>query len=257
MFTKAITKKPCKALINGISTAQFGEGTPDYEKAVKQHDKYVETLRGLGLEVTDLEADERFPDSCFVEDPAVVMERCAIITNPATDSRNAEKFEIIKTIRKFYDEEQIFHIEAPGTLEGGDVMRVGEHFYVGLSDRTNEEGAKQFNDIVTKFGYTSSIVPVTEGLHLKDFAIYLENNNMLVTETMDKEEAFKDFNRFVIDADELYAVNSLNIHGTVLVPAGYPTTQKIIEDLGYPVILMDTNEFRLIDGSLTCLSLRF
>ena len=78
MFTKAITKKPCKALINGISTAQFGEGTPDYEKAVKQHDKYVETLRSLGLEVTDLEADERFPDSCFVEDPAV-----------ADDGRNA------------------------------------------------------------------------------------------------------------------------------------------------------------------------
>ncbi len=257
MFTKAITKKPCKALINGISTAQFGEGTPDYEKAVKQHDKYVETLRSLGLEVTDLEADERFPDSCFVEDPAVAMERCAIITNPATDSRNAEKFEIIKTIRKFYDEGQIFHIEAPGTLEGGDVMRVGDHFYVGLSDRTNAEGAKQFNDIVTKFGYTSSTVPVTEGLHLKDFAIYLENNNMLVTETMNKEEAFKGFNRFVVDADELYAVNSLNINGTVLVPAGYPKTQKIIEDLGYPVILMDTNEFRLIDGSLTCLSLRF
>ena len=136
-------------------------------------------------------------------------------------------------------------------------MRVGDHFYVGLSDRTNAEGAKQFNDIVTRFGYTSSTVPVTEGLHLKDFAIYLENNNMLVTETMNKEEAFKGFNRFVVDADELYAVNSLNINGTVLVPAGYPKTQKIIEDLGYPVILMDTNEFRLIDGSLTCLSLRF
>ena len=101
MFTRAITRKPCRALIDGISTGQFCEGTPDYENAVKQHDKYVETLRGLGLEVTDLEADERFPDSCFVEDPAVVMERCAVITNPATDSRNGEKFEIIHTIRKF------------------------------------------------------------------------------------------------------------------------------------------------------------
>ena len=99
MFTRAITRKPCKALIDGISTGQFCEGTPDYESAVKQHDKYVATLRELGLEVTDLEADERFPDSCFVEDPAVVMERCAVITNPATDSRNGEKFEIIDTIR--------------------------------------------------------------------------------------------------------------------------------------------------------------
>ena len=257
MFTRAITRKPCKALIDGISTGQFCEGTPDYESAVKQHDKYVATLRELGLKVTDLEADERFPDSCFVEDPAVVMERCAVITNPATDSRNGEKFEIIDTIRKFYDESQIFHIEAPGTMEGGDVMRVGDHFYVGLSDRTNEEGAKQFNDIVTKFGYTSSTVPVTEGLHLKDFAIYLENNNMLVTEVMNAQPVFKDFNRFVVEPDELYAINSLNINGTVLVPEGYPKTQKIIEDLGYPVKLVDTGEFRKIDGSLTCLSLRF
>ncbi len=257
MFTRAITRRPCKALIDGISTAQFGEGTPVYEDAVKQHDKYVETLRSLGLEVLELEADERFPDSCFVEDPAVVMERCAVITNPARDSRNGEKFEIIDAIRKFYTEDQIFHIEAPGTMEGGDVMRVGDHFYVGQSDRTNYEGFKQFEEIVSKFGYTASAVPVTEGLHLKDFVIYLENNNMLVTEIMDKEPAFKDFNRFVVPAEELYAINSMNINGTVLVPQGYPKTQKIIEDLGYPIILMDTGEFRKIDGSLTCLSLRF
>lgn len=136
-------------------------------------------------------------------------------------------------------------------------MRVGDHFYVGLSGRTNEEGAKQFNDIVTKFGYTSSTVPVTEGLHLKDFVIYLENNNMLVTAVMNDMEAFKDFNRFVVDPDELYAINSMNINGTVLVPDGYPKTRKIIEDLGYPIKLMDTAEFKKIDGSLTCLSLRF
>ena len=259
MFTKAITKKPCKALIDGISTAQFvkpGE-KPEYELSVRQHDKYVEILQSLGLEVLDLEADERYPDSCFTEDPAVVMEHCAVITNPARDSRNGEKEEILPAIRKFYSENQIFHIEAPGTMEGGDVMRVGNHFYVGLSERTNAEGARQFNDIVSKFGYTSSSVPVTEGLHLKDFAIYLENNNMLVTETVDKLDAFKDFNRFIVEPDELYAINSLYINGTVLVPEGYPKTLKIIKDLGYPVILVDTSEFRKIDGSLTCLSLRF
>ena len=257
MFTKAITRKPCRALINGIATAQFGEGTPDYDKAIVQHDKYCDTLRSLGLEVLELPGDERYPDSCFVEDPAVVMEGCAVITNPARESRNGEKYEIVDAIKKYYTDDQIFHIEAPGTMEGGDVMLVGKHFYVGQSDRTNKEGFEQFRDIVEKFGYTASAVPVTEGLHLKDFVIYLENNNMLVTEVMDKEPQFKDFNRFIVDPDELYAVNSLNINGTVLVPKGFPKTQKIIEDLGYPVILMDTNEFRLIDGSLTCLSLRF
>ena len=257
MFTKAITRKPCRALIDGISTAQFGEGTPVYEDAVCQHDKYVATLRGLGLEVLDLEGDERFPDSCFVEDPAVVMAECAIITNPARDSRNGEKYEIIHAIRKFYKEEQIFHIEAPGTLEGGDVMQVDKHFYVGLSDRTNEEGARQFAEIAAQFGYEVTTVPVTEGLHLKDFAVYLDKGHLLVTAVMNEAPAFQGFQRFVIDADELYAINSLWINGTVLVPEGYPKTLKIIEDLGYPVKLVDTAEFRKIDGSLTCLSLRF
>ena len=257
MFTKAITRKPCRALIDGISTAMFGEGTPVYEDAIAQHAEYVKTLESLGLEVTVLEGDERYPDSCFVEDPAVVTPEFAVITNSPRESRNGEKFEILPTIKSFWPEDRIFFIEAPGTMEGGDVMLVGKHFYVGQSERTNAEGARQFNDIVTKFGYTSSTVPVTEGLHLKDFVINLENNNLLVSPVMNEQPTFRDFNRFVIDPDELYAINSMYINGTVLVPAGYPKTLKLIQDLGYPTLPVDTNEFRKIDGSLTCLSLRF
>ncbi|MBR6351212.1 MAG: N(G),N(G)-dimethylarginine dimethylaminohydrolase [Firmicutes bacterium] len=257
MFTKAITRKPCRALIDGISTAMFGEGTPIYEDAIAQHAKYVETLESLGLEVTVLEGDERYPDSCFVEDPAVVVPEFAVITNSPRESRNGEKYEILPTIKEFWPEDRIFYIEAPGTMEGGDVMLVGKHFYVGQYERTNAEGARQFNEIVTQFGYTSSTVPVTEGLHLKDFVINLENNNLLVSPVMDAQPAFKDFNRYVIDPDELYAINSMYINGTVLVPQGYPKTLKLIQDLGYPTLPVDTNEFRKIDGSLTCLSLRF
>ena len=257
MFTKAITRKPCKALIDGITTAMFGEGTSNYETAIKQHDNYVETLRSLGLEVLDLEADERYPDSCFVEDPAVVMAECAIITNPATDSRNGEKYEIVDAIKKFYSNDQIFHIETPGTMEGGDVMLVEKHFYVGQSDRTNAEGFRQFQDIVAKFGYEATAVPVTEGLHLKDFVIYLEKGNMLVSPKMNEEPAFSEYTRFVIEPEELYAINSMNINGTVLVPDGFPKTLKLIQDLGYPTIVMNNSEFAKIDGSLTCLSLRF
>ena len=257
MFTRAITRKPCRALIDGITTAMFGEGKPDYETAAAQHDKYVETLESLGLEVLNLEADERYPDSCFVEDPAVVMPECAIITNPATDSRNGEKFEIIDAIKKYYTDDQIFHIEAPGTMEGGDVMLVDKHFYVGQSDRTNKEGFEQFKAIVEKFGYEATAVHVTEGLHLKDFVIYLENGNMLVTPTMDKQPAFEQYNRFVVESDELYAINSMNINGTVIVPEGFPKTLKAIQDLGYPTVVLNNSEFSKIDGSLTCLSMRF
>lgn len=259
MFKNVIVRKPCKALINGISTAQFvqpGE-KPVYENAVLQHAEYVKALEELGAKVLVLDADENFPDSVFMEDPAVVMEGCAVITNPAKDSRNGEKETVLPAIRQFYSDDQIFHIEAPGTMEGGDVMLVGKHFYVGLSDRTNAEGARQFNEIVTKFGYTSETVPVTEGLHLKDFAVYLDKKDLLVTETMDKCPAFKDFDRYVIPAEELYAINSLFFNGAVIVPEGYPKTLQLIKDLGYPVKVVNNDEVKKIDGSLTCLSLRF
>ena len=256
-FKNAIVRKPSQSMLEGITTGMFSEETPIYEDAVKQHEGYVRALEDLGVAVTVLDKLEDYPDSCFVEDPAVVMTECAIITNSPKESRNGEKFEIIDTIKDFYKDDQIFYIEAPGTMEGGDVMQVGQHFYIGLSDRTNQEGADQFNKIVSQFGYTCSTVPVTEGLHLKDFVIYLENNNMLVSPVMNEVEAFQKFNRYVVDKEELYAINSLYINGTVLVPEGFPKTQAYIESLGYPVKVVNTDEFKKIDGSLTCLSLRF
>lgn len=256
-FKNAIVRKPCKAMIEGISTGMFSEEAPIYEDSLKQHEQYVKTLEELGLDVLVLEALEEYPDSCFVEDPAVVMKECAIVTNSPIESRNGEKHEIIEPLKKFYNEDQIFYIEAPGTMEGGDIMLVDKHFYIGQSERTNAEGARQFDEIVKKFGYTTSTVEVTEGLHLKDFAIYLENNNMLVSEKMNEVEDFQKFNRYVVEKDELYAINSLYINGTVMVPKGFPKTLEHIKSLGYPVKVVDTDEFKKIDGSLTCLSLRF
>lgn len=256
-FKNAIVRKPSKSMLEGISTGMFSSEAPIYEDAVVQHAGYVKALEELGVKVMVLDKLEEYPDSCFVEDPAVVMPECAIITNSPRSSRNGEKIEILPAIKHFYKDEQIYHIEAPGTMEGGDVMLVGKHYYVGLSERTNKEGARQFNEIVSKYGYTSSTVPVTEGLHLKDFVIYLENNNLLLSAKMNEVEAFKSFNRFVVPKEELYAINSLYINGTVLVPANHPKTQAYIEKLGYPVKAINTNEFKKIDGSLTCLSLRF
>lgn len=256
-FKNIIVRKPSKSMIEGISTGMFSEDKPIYEDAINQHAEYVKTIESLGVKALVLEALEEYPDSCFVEDPAVVLKECAIITNSPRESRNGEKFEIEPAIKKYYSDDRIYYIEAPGTMEGGDVMVVDKHIYIGQSDRTNAEGAKQFTEIVEKYGYTTSTVPVTEGLHLKDFAIYLENNNMLVSEKMNEAEAFKDFNRFVVPKEELYAINSLYINGTVLVPDGFPKTLEHIKSLGYPFKVVNTDEFKKIDGSLTCLSLRF
>jgi dimethylargininase len=253
MFKHAIVKRPGRSLINGITSANLGK--PDYEKALRQHDFYVETLRKCGVEVTVLESDEDYPDSTFVEDPAIVTQKCAIITNPGASSRNGEKIKMAETLKNFY--EHIEYIKAPGTLEGGDVMMVGNHFYIGLSARTNQEGANQLIEALNKYGYTGSVVKLERVLHLKTGLAYLENNNLLVAgEFVDKEE-FKDFNKIVIDESESYSANCIWINGHVLVPQGYEKTQKAIEDAGYKVEVVDTSEFRKLDGGLSCLSLRF
>lgn len=253
----AIVRKPARSMVEGITTGMFSTEKPVYEKALLQHAAYVSALQELGVEVLVLEPLEHYPDSCFVEDPAVVMKECAIVTNSPAPSRHGEKQEIIAALEKYYSPEQIFALTPPGNMEGGDVLQVGKQFYIGLSERTNAEGVRQFSDIVAPFGYSVTAVPVTEGLHLKDFAVYLDQRDLLVSEAMNNQEAFADFDRFVVPREELYAINSLWINGTVLVSKGNPITQKHIETMGYPVKVVDTDEFKKIDGSLTCLSLRF
>ena len=256
MFQNVIVRRPCRALVEGItSNPQLGK--PDYEKACQQHDTYIEALKQCGVAVTVLEADERYPDSCFVEDPAVITRKCAIITNPGAASRNGEKNEIIGAVRKFFDDDRIEYIVEPGTLEGGDVMMVGDHFYVGRSARTNEEGIRQFIAILGKYGLTGSEVTLEEVLHLKTGVNYLENNNMLVSGEFVTKPEFAKYNRVEIPEEEAYAANCIWVNGTVIVPQGYPAVEKAVRDLGYPVLLVDTSEFRKLDGGLSCLSLRF
>ena len=126
-FTKAIVKKPCRAMVDGISTA--GLGKPDYDKAMIQHADYIEALKECGMEVTIMEADEDYPDSCFVEDAALMTPKCAILSNPGAPTRNGEKEAMLPVIKTFYD--QIEAINNPGTCEPGDIMMCGSHFFIG------------------------------------------------------------------------------------------------------------------------------
>ena len=178
MFQHVIVKTPCKAMVNGI-TDHPELGTPDYEKALAQHAAYIEALKQCRVDVTVLPPDEAYPDSCFVEDPAIVTKYCAIVTNPGADTRKGEAAAIEPVLEKFYPREKIFHITDPGTLEGGDVMMCGDTFYVGRSARTNEAGIQQLSDILGQFCCKVVDVPLTEVLHLKTGVVYLENNNML------------------------------------------------------------------------------
>ncbi len=253
MFKKAIVRKPCRNLINGITTARLG--SPDYDLAVKQHQEYVDVLKESGLEVIIMEADENYPDSVFVEDTALLTQWFAVITNPGAASRKGEVFEMNRLIENLFP--IVESISTPGTLDAGDVMMTGNHFYIGLSERTNLFGANQLIGILAKYGLIGSTVTLKDILHLKSGASYLENNNMLITNAFKDKPEFRKYNLILVDDDESYAANSLWVNGKVLVPKGFPKTKGKIEGVGYSTIEVDVSEFRKLDGGLSCLSLRF
>lgn len=240
-------------MVHGITSANLGK--PDYGRALEQHQCYVEALEQCGLQVIVLESDSRFPDSAFIEDVALCIPECAIITNPGAASRRGETEGMREVLSEFYRD--IEEIRLPGTLEAGDVMMVGTHFYIGISERTNQSGAIQLTGILEKHGLSGSMVPLKRVLHLKTGVSYLEQNNILVCGEFTDCKDFETFNRIEVPASESYAANSLWINGTVLVPKGFPATLAKIEKAGYPIIEIDVSEFQKLDGGLSCLSLRF
>jgi dimethylargininase len=253
MFSRAIVRQPGNSLVDGITTA--GLGAPDYELALKQHGQYIDALEQCGLEVTVMPADENYPDGLFIEDAALVMSGCAVSTRPGASERRGEVGKVASELLSFY--EQVEAIEAPGTLDAGDIMMVGQHFYIGLSERSNQAGAEQLIEILKAHGYSGSMVAFSEALHLKSSVSYLENNRLVITGELCDKPAFAEFDHIVIAADEAYAANCVWINNRVLVASGYPNTSKLIADLGYEVIELDVSEFRKLDGGLSCLSLRF
>jgi len=253
VFTNAIVRKPCPEMVNGITTA--GLGIPDYQKALEQHGRYVDILKECGLHVTILDCDHNYPDSTFIEDVALCTSEFAIITNPGALTRNGEKQGMRQVLQEFYT--LIEEIKFPGTLDAGDVMMAGNHFYIGISERTNHDGAGQLIDFLQKFNMTGSRIPLKKMLHLKTGLSYLEQNNLLISGEFIFNPEFEKYSRIVVDENEAYAANSLWINGKVLVPKGYHATKKKIEKAGYETIETDVSEFQKLDGGLSCLSLRF
>ena len=253
MFSKAIVRTPARSFINGLRSGNLG--SPDYEKALDQHAAYVDAIEQCGLEVTVLDADERFPDSTFVEDTAILTRSAAIIARPGAASRMGETPEIKTALTRFYS--HIESIQPPGTIDGGDVMMVGTYFYIGLSDRTNETGAKQLIEILERCEMAGSTLPLTTFLHLKSGLSYIENNRLVTAGEFIKRSEFDQFSRIVIDPEETYAANCLWINGKVLVAEGYPKARAKIESAGYETISLNVSEFRKLNGGLSCLSLRF
>ncbi|MDT8400524.1 MAG: arginine deiminase family protein [Bacteroidales bacterium] len=253
LFTRAILRKPGLSMIKGLRSTDLG--SPDYELALRQHSDYARALQICGLETIVLEADENYPDSVFVEDTALLTPECAIITRPGAVSRRGETESIRSVIEEYFI--AVYEVSAPGTVEAGDIMMVGSHFYIGLSERTNREGAEQLISFLEHHGMTGSRVELKDVLHLKTGVSYLENNTLLAAGEFHAKKEFQGFNIIDIDPSESYAANCIWVNDNVLVPSGYPRTAQYIRDAGFNIIEIDVSEFRKLDGGLSCLSLRF
>ena len=254
MFTNAIVRTPGRSIVEGLSNSKT-LGLPNYKQAINQHQSYIDALTKCGLDVHVLEPCEEYPDSTFVEDVALITPNCAIITRPGAPSRRGEVYEIEFVLKQRFNNIEV--IEAPGTIEGGDIMMVGDHYFIGLSQRTNLEGARQIIQILKKYDMSGSTISLKKVLHLKTGLSYLEKNNLVVCGEFINDSCFEKYNPIEISEKESYAANCIWINESVIIPLGYPTAKQRIMNAGYKVIETDVSEFQKLDGGLSCLSLRY
>jgi dimethylargininase len=256
VFTRAIVRPPGASFSRGLTTANLGK--PRLDIALVQHEAYCAALEKCGLTLTRLDADERFPDSTFVEDTAVLTERFAVLARPGAPSRQGEVSAVAKALGASYG--PCGEIMSPGTLDGGDVCQVDQHFLIGLSQRTNAEGAAQLSGLLTSRGFTTTIIDIRGSddlLHLKGGISWPGRDVLVLTPALATHPAFGGHEVIVVDPDEQYGANCVAINGQLLIPAEHPRLADTLVGHGFDVIPLPVSEFRKMDGGLSCLSLRF
>jgi dimethylargininase len=256
VFTQAIVRIPGNNFAQGLSPGLLG--APRFEQVLQQHARYCEALRECGLSITTLEPDLAHPDSTFVEDTAVLTTRSAILARPGARSREGEVAAMRPALRRFFAD--TLEIEPPGTLDGGDICEAEDHFFIGLSHRTNEEGARQLAAHLARAGFSSAIVDVrgmNSMLHLKSGISYVANNTLVVIDELAGHELFADYDLLRVASQESYAANCVRVNERVLVAAGYPQLTAELITRGFHPLELEMSEFQKMDGGLSCLSLRF
>lgn len=228
---------------------------PDVELARLQHSLYRAALEGNGYAVDVLGGDDRFPDCVFVEDTAVVIGDVVVATNPGAESRVGE----VAAVSTFFsDRLQLASIEAPGTLDGGDVMTLGETIYIGRSGRTNREGAEQLAGIAKDQGLTSIFVPVDGVLHLKSAVLPLDPKTVVVTPGTVDENLLSELRIVYEHPSERFRFSALPLtSGTSLVTSSAPKTNTLLRNEGYDLTPIDVSEILAADGGLTCMSIMY
>lgn len=224
----------------------------DVDVARAQHRQYESCLAELGCQIQRLPPEPDLPDSVFVEDAAIVLDELAIITRPGAESRRAETASIARALEKY---RVLRVIEPPGTLDGGDVLRVGKMLYVGLSSRSSTEGTGQLRTLVKPFGYTVQAVKITGCLHLKSAVTQVSENTLLVNRGWLGVSAFGGMELLDVAPSEPMGANALLVGQTVIYPSAYERTRERLEGRGIALRVVDASELAKAEGGVTCCSL--
>jgi dimethylargininase len=249
----AITRKVSPALAD--CQLSFMERKPiDLERARAQHSAYEELLSELGARVISLPEEPVLPDAMFVEDPAVVLDEVAVICPMGAESRRKEVPTIVAALEKY---RKLAYVKLPGTMEGGDVVRVGRKVFVGFTGRSNPEGIRQLAVILDHYGYEVTAVPVRGCLHLKSAVTNLGQNALLANRAWFDWKRFERFAWVDVDPSEPHAGNALAVGDSVVCAASFPRTRAGIEASGFKTIALDISELQKAEAGLTCSSLLF
>jgi len=253
VYSFAIVRRPGKSYKNALSSTHENKSI-DVEKAQFQHLKYAQILTDIGLTVIHLPIDESYPDGCFVQDPFVTIGKTSFQTIQAAKSRKGEGKMLAKVLSYF---KKVKIMKNSAYMDGGDVLLTPKKIFIGISERTNKEGIKQFIKALKSENIPQVIpISVTKCLHLMTGASYIGKNVMLVSDLID-HSYFKGFSKIYVPQEEEYAVNCLNFGNIVIVPKGYKYSIRQIQKQGFQTIELDMSEFKKADGGLTCLSSLF
>jgi len=254
-LTRALVRQPSPNFAEGLT--QGHHGLPSYAVAKAQHERYCEELARSGLELTRLPTDAHYPDATFVEDTAILTGRGAIVTRPGAPSRLGE----IDSVREALSElaPSLGEIAEPGTVDGGDICEINGRFLIGISARTNDDGARQLAAILESHGYESTTIDIRgnpELLHLKSGLSAMDNGRLVAVPALASRDELRGYPIVRVAERESYAANAVCVNGRVLIARGFPALETALVALRYEVVTLEMSEFRKMDGGLSCLSLR-
>lgn len=253
-FNSALVRTPARSVVNGLRADDRGD--PTYEGVKGEHGAYVAALRAAGVEVTVLPALEAYPDSIFVEDPALVFAQGAILLRPGAASRAGEVAEIAPVLRDRFD--IVLELPPNGFADGGDVLVTPDSVMIGLSARTDRAGATALVACLAELGRKGEIVETPAGvLHFKTDCSLLDEESVLSTGRLARSGVFDGFRQVVVPEGEEAAANALRINDVVMVASDFPRTIEMLDQLGYQVVPIATSQIGRIDAGLSCMSLRW